>query len=356
MDDDHNADRIMEDTAYFRRMLDLVPPQSYFDLASKEKLMSQSSGGENLTLKEPNCKQHQKRKQERKRHQENPLHTKSVSQLQEDLANKHSCEFTDIKAKKLRRIESPSQNFNPLTTVSLDLYDKRSRLRAKIEELQAKRKLKSDDKVLKKRLKRQENKMKLKQKKKAIKLGQQNSNLSSMQTFSDHGLSDQSKSLSKTLSASLKPIFNKEGQVVFSKFDFTDSNKKRKHKSELIGKDYKRLLEKIEKRNEKINKTKNKDEVAGRMLQDKYKWKSAFDKAEGEKVKDNPELLKKALKRREKKKEKSKNKWADRETTVKKNQDARQEKRKMNIQARKQTKKDNKLKKAKKKGRIIPGF
>ena len=153
-----------------------------------------------------------------------------------------------------------------------------------------------------------------------------------------------------------KPIFNKEGQMVFSKFDFTDSTKKEKHKNEFRGKDYKRLLEKVEKRNEKINKKRGEDETAGKMLVDKHKWKTALLKTEGEKVKDNPELLKKSLKRKEKMKEKRKKKWLDRESTVKKQQDAKHEKRTKNIQARKQNKKDNKLKKAKKKGRIIPGF
>ena len=193
--------------------------------------------------------------------------------------------------------------------------------------------------------------MKLKQRRKAIKQGQQAPN-----SNSKPGPSDSNKSPTKNMTTPSKPIFNKEGQMVFSKFDFTDSNKKEKHKSEFKGKDYKRLLEKIEKRNEKIKKVKNKDEAAGKVLQDRYKWKAAFDKAEGEKVKDNPEMLKKALKRKEKMKEKTKKKWKDRENTVKKQQDARQEKRNKNIQARKQTKKDNKLKKAKKKGRLIPGF
>ena len=42
---------------------------------------------------------------------------------------------TEIKAKKAR-LEPESKGFNPLTTVSLDVDDKRAKLRAKIEELQ----------------------------------------------------------------------------------------------------------------------------------------------------------------------------------------------------------------------------
>ena len=217
--------------------------------------------------------------------------------------------------------------------------------------ISANRKLNASEKIQKRRLKRQESKMKLKERRKALKQGKQN-----LTQNSNPSINGSQKTPNKKLVTPSKPIFNKEGQMVYSKFDFTDSNKKEKHKNEFRGKDYKRLLEKIEKRNEKINKVKTKDESAGRMLQDKFKWKAALDKAEGEKVKDNPELLKKSLKRKEKMKDKRKKKWRDRENTVKKQQEAKQEKRSKNIQARKQTKKDNKLKKAKKKGRIIPGF
>ena len=42
---------------------------------------------------------------------------------------------TEIKAKKAR-LEPESKGVNPLTTVSLDVNDKRAKLRAKIEELQ----------------------------------------------------------------------------------------------------------------------------------------------------------------------------------------------------------------------------
>lgn len=212
----------------------------------------------------------------------------------------------------------------------------------------AKRKLNDNEKAQRRQLKRKERKLKLKEARKALKQGK-HSNANTSVNGSD-------KTHCSKFSTPSKPIVNKEGQMVFSKFDFTDSNKKEKRKNEFKGKDYKRLLEKVEKRNEKINKLKSKDEAAGKILQDKYKWKAAFDKAVGEKVKDNPELLKKALKRKEKIKIKTKKKWQDRENTVKKQQAAKQEKRNKNLQARKQAKKDKKIKKAIKKGRIIPGF
>lgn len=162
--------------------------------------------------------------------------------------------------------------------------------------------------------------------------------------------------LNKGASTPAKPVFNKEGQMVFSKFDFTDSTKKEKKKSDLHGKDYKRLLEKIEKRNEKINKVKSKDESAGKALEEKFKWESALHKAEGEKVKDNPDMLKKALKRKQKMKEQKKKKWEKRVEHVDKMKEDKQKKRTDNIQKRKQNMKDKKIQKLKKKGRLVAGF
>ena len=57
-----------------------------------------------------------------------------------------------------------------------------------------------------------------------------------------------------------------------------------------------------------------------------------------------------------KRKQKSKKKWDTRIDAVKSRQEERQKKRTDNIQARKKQVKMNKLKKAAKRGRIIPGF
>ena len=79
-------------------------------------------------------------------------------------------------------------------------------------------------------------------------------------------------------------------------------------------------------------------------------------RAEGKKVKDNPELLTKSLKRKEQKKRKHQKDWSERKNKLEKKAKDKQEKRNKNLKARKQTRIDNKIKKAKKKGRAIPGF
>lgn len=151
-----------------------------------------------------------------------------------------------------------------------------------------------------------------------------------------------------------KPVFNSEGKMVFSKFDFSDIGKKEKKKGPT---DPKKLLQNLEKQKEKIDSLKESGDVdKASELKEKSIWKNALAKASGEKVKDDPTLLKKSIKRREQQHKSSKKKWEARQEAVEKGQEDRQKKRQDNIDKRKKTKKMNKLKKASKKGKVIPGF
>ena len=66
--------------------------------------------------------------------------------------------------------------------------------------------------------------------------------------------------------------------------------------------------------------------------------------------------MKKTIKREEQQKKRSHKKWENRNEGVQNSIDKRQQKRTENIMKRKKEVKTNKLKKAAKKGRIIPGF
>lgn len=160
-----------------------------------------------------------------------------------------------------------------------------------------------------------------------------------------------------------KPILNKNGQVVFSKFDFTaDKTLNHKKKEDKLTttnakpKDYKKLLKKLQEKREKVEEMKQNEPEKANELEIKEKWRSALDKASGLKVKDDVTMLKKAVKRLEKKKDKSKKNWVERVKTVESKKAQIQDKRRKNIEKRRDKNKETKIKKLKKKGRILPGF
>ncbi|XP_003743097.1 surfeit locus protein 6 homolog [Galendromus occidentalis] len=165
-----------------------------------------------------------------------------------------------------------------------------------------------------------------------------------------------------------KAVFNSEGKMVFSKFDFSNNgapdapianNKALKKMTNVKGlKGYKKQLEFVEEKQKKLEELKESDPNKAAEIEEKAAWLDAIDKSKGIKKKNDPEMLRKSIKKREKLKERSRKKWADRQDTVRKQQDERQAKRKANLQARREQKVSHKLKKLSKKGRVlnVPGF
>ncbi|EPB80504.1 surfeit locus protein 6 [Ancylostoma ceylanicum] len=158
----------------------------------------------------------------------------------------------------------------------------------------------------------------------------------------------------------VKQETSKDEAVSFSKFDFlvkSDGKKKRlstsEKKKKFTGKDYKSLINKVEKREEKLEKLREAAPEQAAEFEDDIKWSRAVSKAQGVKVKDNIELLKEGLKRKEKLKEKKKENWSKREMNVEREKLKKQEKRKENLQKRIDDKKKNKLKVLRKKGRVL---
>ncbi|CAH2100097.1 unnamed protein product [Euphydryas editha] len=148
-----------------------------------------------------------------------------------------------------------------------------------------------------------------------------------------------------------KPIFNNEGKLVFSKFDFAKLGEKdRGIKSK---KDPKKILNKLQQQEEKLQKIAEIDSSKAQELKEKVAWKNILQKAEGEKVKDDPNLLKKSIKKMEQKKKVSKKKWEGRIQNVEKKKQDRQQKRKENISKKKKEKKSKIVKAAAKRGRVV---
>ncbi|VDK59276.1 unnamed protein product [Anisakis simplex] len=146
---------------------------------------------------------------------------------------------------------------------------------------------------------------------------------------------------------------------------------KKDKRDKFVGKDYGRLLKKVEKRDQRIASIREKNPEKAEKIEENIKWKNAMSRIEGVKVKmelderkmklclysstyqDNAQLLKRGMKRKEKIHEQRKHKWDKRLETVADKQSKRQEKRDTNLQARRDVVKKKKLDKARKKGRII---
>lgn len=144
----------------------------------------------------------------------------------------------------------------------------------------------------------------------------------------------------------------KDGKQMDEKLSGFLESRKKKGKS-----DAKTALEAAEKKRARLSAL---DEAKRKDIEEKDAWLNAKKRAQGEKVHDDPTLLRKSVKRLEKQKAKSKQEWKDRLTSVQKSQEARQKKREANLKKRKEEKgnKGNKGKGKKpvKKAKKRPGF
>ncbi|XP_053601722.1 surfeit locus protein 6 homolog [Plodia interpunctella] len=149
-----------------------------------------------------------------------------------------------------------------------------------------------------------------------------------------------------------KPVFNNDGKLVFSKFDFaSDSRKERNHKSG--EKDPRKILDNLKQQQEKIRQLEETEDCKAKEVKEKVAWKTVLQKAEGQKVKDDPTLLKKSIKRMEQQKKQSKKQWENRIKSVEQKKEERQKKRKENIGKKKKEKKSKIVKAAVKRGRVV---
>jgi len=152
----------------------------------------------------------------------------------------------------------------------------------------------------------------------------------------------------------VKPVYNEEAKIVYSKIDFAanpGSKAKKSHQNP------KEILKKLKDTRQHINELKEQGETdKAAEIQNDIAWKKAFDKIEGKKVKDDTKLLQKAIKKRKVEKRVAKKKWTDRKQKVEHDIAKRQKKRQENLDKRSKDKKNKKMKKASKKGRIIAGF
>jgi hypothetical protein len=141
-----------------------------------------------------------------------------------------------------------------------------------------------------------------------------------------------------------------DGQQLESTLSRFQESKKRKGKS-----DVKTALDAAQKKQARINGL---DETKRKDIEEKDLWLAAKKRAQGEKVFDDVNLLKKTLKRQEKQKSKSKQEWKERLTNVQEGKEKKQKKREENLKKRRDEKGQKGKKKVKKPGKKVkrPGF
>ena len=149
-------------------------------------------------------------------------------------------------------------------------------------------------------------------------------------------------------------IYNKEGNIVYSKFDLITPSKEpfdknRKNKKNKLQK----LLVKTKKEEQKLSELEVRDAPKAQEIKEKKLWRKAIDLSEGIKVKDKSKLIEKTINRKKKLKQKSAKKWSERKESLEKSMKSKDDKRKKNINERKQQKKDKKFKRLKKRGVIL---
>lgn len=135
-------------------------------------------------------------------------------------------------------------------------------------------------------------------------------------------------------------------QFSFNRFDFNLSCNKGGRR-----KNYQSLIAKAEAKQKQLEDLTKQDEEKGTVAQEKEKWTKAVRMAQGEKLKDDPSLLRKTMKRQEKKKQTQKKKWGERMKRENLRKNAEQKRRQQNIHERIDKIKAKKARKrAKKKG------
>ncbi|XP_002738640.1 uncharacterized protein LOC100378285 [Saccoglossus kowalevskii] len=340
--------RLEERNNYFNRMINLIPVEVYFDQEDQQKKDPAANQDESKASK----------KGKRKRQRLDPKHHKNVTDIQKEMDENEETAIGGTKEEdssdeddgdKKSKMAKPI-NVEQIQS-NLSLNELRTKLQNKILGMKGKRKASDDgtDKQIKKQ-RRLDKKMKEKKKKEFKENASRNNSMKML-----------NNKIKLNKENGQKPIVNNEGKVVFSKFDFSESLeskdlRKKKKKQNISNKNVKALLRQVEMKKEKFNEMKEKDPEKAKNVEQKQAWKKAMQKAEGVKLKDDPELLKKSIKKREQIKKRNKKQWDERKVVTEKLIKKRQDKRKKNIKSRKDHKLQKKMKVMKKKGRILPGF
>lgn len=319
--------RLANHSAYFNSLVELIPVKYYLPVDDEEQA---SKFHKNRQEKAP--KQRVKEASRKaKRARLDPNQHKTIHEIQKETAKN---ETNTNHSEKIKDSKLPNASFSVEKVESGNLDELRSRLHARIQGFQRKRRAENR--------KGTEQQPRKKISKKEVK--EKNQKIAS--SFKD------SKGFGKQDSPTNSKILNDSGEVVFSKFDFLEAKKEPRPGTKV--KNYSKLLAKAEARKKKLETLDKEDVEKAKEFKEKHSWSQAIEKAEGIKQHDDPKLLKKAMKKREKVKMKSKKQWKERIEHQKKQAEDKQKLRQKNIKERIEAKRGKKTGKGTKKHR--PGF
>ena len=307
-------ERLLEHSSCFNSLIELIPAKHYFAENEEEKTNKFYKNKKHKAPKQAVKEASKKAKLSRL----DPSQHKTVPEIQAELA------VEDYKTEKYGRVVSVED------VACSSIGNLRTKLHERIDLLRRKRKAPSN---LNTENDRPGKKARNSAKKKKSK--EQKNKVNSSQINARPVLNNK------------KTIVNSDGKVVFSKFDFSSDVAKSQGKGS-VKKNYKKLLEKAESRKKKMEEMKEDNSEKSKEIIQSAKWKKALGKSEGVKQKDDPTLLKKAIKRKEKHKKKHQKEWKERMDDQKRRMKEKQDRRQKNIQDR--------IDKKKKKGGRTPGF
>ena len=320
--------RLADHSAYFNSLVELIPVKYYLPVDDEEQA---SKFHKNRQEKAPKQRV-QEASRKAKGARLDPNQHKTIHEIQKETAEN---ETNTNHSEKNKDSKLPNASFSVEKVESGNLDELRSRLHARIQGFQRKRKAEN-------RYKGTEQQPRKKISKKEVK--EKNQKIAS--SFKDP------KSFGKQDSPTNSKILNDSGEVVFSKFDFLEAKKEPRPGTKV--KNYSKLLAKAEARKKKLETLAKEDVEKAQEFKEKHSWSQAIEKAEGIKQHDDPKLLKKAMKKREKVKTKSKKQWKERIEHQKKQAEDKQKQRQKNIKERIEAKRGKKTGKGTKKHR--PGF
>ena len=303
-------DRLRAHSAHFLSMVALIPPQYYGSREEQheEELSAVQSRGETRYW-------HNKKS--------------SAQSLKKSTKNTHRSQEEDTTGDDEGTTEDggTGKKFSVEHKKSLSLSDLQSRLRKKIAEVSVKRRAMSKDSETRERKRRRgkatqrgpekkKQRMEEKQKHKEIAKKERETRQKRVAVTAGGMVSDSTET-------------NNSPQFSFNRFEFSESAKtggKRKN--------YQALIARAEARQKKLQELSEQDQEKGDKVMEREKWSKAVRMARGEKMKDDPQLLRKTVKRLGKKKQSHRKKWSERVKAENQRMDAKQKKRQQNIHVR----------------------